>query len=105
MNLVPIGLMPCRKEILPSGKGGLTSPLTPVARVEYFAVPGVKRCRNRSSVTERIIGFSKANNFFFKGFSELLPETWRPFIMAVGIVAIAWLFLYFLYKKKIFLKV
>lgn len=56
-------------------------------------------------LTERIIGFSKANNFFFKGVADLLPETWGPFIMATGITAIAWLFLYFLYKKKIFLKV
>jgi predicted acyltransferase len=56
-------------------------------------------------LTERIIGFSKANNFFFKGFADLLPETWAPFIMATGIVAIAWVFLYFLYKKKIFLRV
>ncbi len=56
-------------------------------------------------LTERIIGFSKANNFFFKGFSELLPETWGPLVMATGLTAIAWVFLYFLFKKKIFLKV
>lgn len=56
-------------------------------------------------LTERIVGFSRANNFFFKGLSELLPETWRPLIMAAGITIIAWVFLYFLYKKKIFLKV
>lgn len=56
-------------------------------------------------LTERIVGFGKANNFFFQGLAELLPEKWGPVIMATGVVAIAWVFLYFLYKKKIFLKV
>jgi predicted acyltransferase len=56
-------------------------------------------------LTERIVNFRAANNFFFKDLAELAPERWTPLIMAVGITAIAWLFLYFLYKKKIFLKV
>jgi hypothetical protein len=34
-----------------------------------------------------------------------LPESWAPLIDAIGITAIAWVFLYILYRKKIFLKV
>ncbi|HOO99623.1 MAG TPA: DUF5009 domain-containing protein [Bacteroidales bacterium] len=56
-------------------------------------------------LTERIVGLSKANNFFFKGIADLFPEKWVPVVMATGITIIAWLFLYFLYRKKIFLKV
>ncbi|MCU0472672.1 MAG: DUF5009 domain-containing protein [Bacteroidales bacterium] len=56
-------------------------------------------------LTERIVNFRSASNFFFGGFAELLPETWTPFVNAVGVTTIAWVFLYILYKKKIFLKV
>ena len=56
-------------------------------------------------LTERIVNFRAASNFFFGGFAALLPETWTPFVNAVGVTTIAWVFLYILYKKKIFLKV
>lgn len=56
-------------------------------------------------LANRIIRWSSANNFFFKGFADLFPEAWAPFIMAIGYVAIGWVFLYILYKKKVFLKV
>jgi predicted acyltransferase len=53
----------------------------------------------------RIINFQAATRFFFGGFAALVPEAWVPFVNAVGLTAIGWLFLYFLYRKKIFLKV
>jgi len=53
----------------------------------------------------RIVSFRTATNFFFGGLVKILPETWTGFINGVGIVTIGWLFLYLLYKKKIFLKV
>ena len=53
----------------------------------------------------RIINFRSASRFFFGGFTTLLPETWAPLIDGIGITAVAWVFLYILYKKKIFLKV
>lgn len=56
-------------------------------------------------LTERIINFRSATNFFFGGISSMLPEVWKPLINGIGITAIAWVFLYILYKKKIFLKV
>jgi predicted acyltransferase len=54
---------------------------------------------------ERIVNFRSATGFFFDGFTAILPETWSPLIDGIGITTIAWVFLYILYKKKIFLKV
>jgi predicted acyltransferase len=56
-------------------------------------------------LARRIISFRHASGFFFNGFADLLPEVWAPFVEAVGVTAVGWVFLYFLYKKKIFLKV
>jgi predicted acyltransferase len=57
-------------------------------------------------LTERIIDLKPASLFFFGGLTIFLPESWRsPVIDGIGITTIAWVFLYFLYKKKIFLKV
>jgi predicted acyltransferase len=53
----------------------------------------------------RIINFRNASRFLFGGFAELFPETWAPFINGIGLTAVGWIFLYILYKKKIFLKV
>ena len=51
------------------------------------------------------INFSYTSNFFFKGLGEYLGGNWQPFVIAFGLVLIEWLMLYFLYKKRIFLKV
>jgi predicted acyltransferase len=56
-------------------------------------------------LTGRIVNFRSAERFFFGGISSLLPEAWTPLIDGIGITTIAWVFLYILYKKKIFLKV
>jgi predicted acyltransferase len=56
-------------------------------------------------LTRRIIDLDNAERFFFKGISDLMPETWAPLIEGLGITAVGWIFLYILYKKKIFLKV
>jgi predicted acyltransferase len=53
----------------------------------------------------RIINFRSAARFFFGGFNAILPESWGPLVDAIGITAVGWVFLYILYKKKIFLKV
>jgi len=69
----------------------------------FFVVIGVNPIT--IYLTERIISFRAANKFFFGGITTLLPETWAPLIDGIGITAIAWVFLYILYKKKIFLRV
>jgi predicted acyltransferase len=56
-------------------------------------------------MAQKIINFSNANNFFFKGIAEKLPDQWEAVVMKLGYVMICWLFLYILYRKKIFLKV
>jgi predicted acyltransferase len=52
-----------------------------------------------------IINFTNATNFFFTGFSSLFPGDWSVLVMRLGRVIVAWLFLYFLYRKNTFLKV
>jgi predicted acyltransferase len=56
-------------------------------------------------LAERIINFRAASKFFFGGFITLFPATWAPFLNGLAITSIGWVFLYILYKKKIFLKV
>jgi predicted acyltransferase len=53
----------------------------------------------------RIVNFRSATKFFFDGIAAIMPETWAPLINSIGYVAVGWVFLYILYKKKIFLKV
>ena len=56
-------------------------------------------------LTKRIVNFDSTNKFFFGGIASIMPETWTPLIDGIGVTAIGWIFLYFLYKKKIFLKI
>ena len=56
-------------------------------------------------LAERIINFRAASKFFFGGFITLFPDAWAPFLNGIAITAVGWVFLYILYRKKIFLKV
>lgn len=56
-------------------------------------------------LANRIIRWNSATEFAFAGIADLFPETWSPLIMSVGHIAIGWMFLYFLYKHKIFLRI
>ena len=56
-------------------------------------------------MAQRIINFDSANHFFFGAIAKALPEHWGALLMSIGYVAIGWCLLWFLYKKKIFLKV
>jgi predicted acyltransferase len=51
-----------------------------------------------------LIDFNKPVNFFVNGFINYLGA-FKPVFYALCILTVKWLFLYFLYKKKIFLKV
>jgi predicted acyltransferase len=53
----------------------------------------------------RIIGFDTASKFFFGGIINLFPASWATLWDGIAVTTIAWVFLYILYKKKIFLKV
>lgn len=56
-------------------------------------------------LAERIINFRSASNFFFGWVIETFPKTWAPFLGGIAVTTVGWVFLYFLYRKKIFLKV
>jgi predicted acyltransferase len=56
-------------------------------------------------LAEKIINFRSASRFFFGGFTQILPEAWAPLVEAVGVTTIGWVFLYILFKKKMFLRV
>ena len=56
-------------------------------------------------MAQRVIGFRVARDFLFGGLASLLPEAWGAVVLQVGYIAVCWLFLYFLYRHKVFLKV
>jgi predicted acyltransferase len=71
--------------------------------IPFFVVIGM------NSITiylaNRMIDFNHIAKFLFGGFIELFPAGWADMLGAIAIFITAWLFLYLLYKKKIFLKV
>jgi predicted acyltransferase len=52
-----------------------------------------------------IIDFWHISEYFFGGFARLAGEGWNNVILVTGMVLIEWGFLYFLFRKKIFLRV
>lgn len=53
----------------------------------------------------RFILFSYSSEQLLAGLYAPLPEKWHEVIIAMGALALVWLLLYILYKKKIFIKV
>ncbi len=56
-------------------------------------------------VQYKIIDFNKVRDFLFGTFINIMPECVQPILSASIYVFLVWIFLYFLYKNKIFLKV
>ena len=56
-------------------------------------------------MAQRIVGFRTIDTFFFGGLSSLLSPAWGEVVLSAGYVAVCWLFLLFLYRKNVFLKV
>jgi len=52
-----------------------------------------------------MIDFWHTSEYFFGGIARASGEGWNNVVLVTGMVLIEWLFLYFLYRKKIFLKV
>jgi predicted acyltransferase len=52
-----------------------------------------------------MIDFWHTSEYFFNGFAKIFSEDWAKVFMVTMTVMTEWLFLYFLYRKKIFLKV
>jgi predicted acyltransferase len=53
----------------------------------------------------RIIDFGHVSKFFFGGLSRISGEDWGQVIFWIGFLAAEWVFLWWLYKRKIFLRV
>ena len=69
----------------------------------FFTVIGVNSIT--IYVAQEMINFRFTANYLFGGLIRLLPEDWHQFLNNVTLITICWLFLYFLYRQKIFLKV
>jgi predicted acyltransferase len=52
-----------------------------------------------------MIDFWHTSEYFFGGLGKYASDDWRNLVIATGMVFIEWAFLYFLYRKRIFLKV
>jgi predicted acyltransferase len=53
----------------------------------------------------RFVNFRHTSRLLFQGLYEPLGEKWFPVMESLGALLLVWLFLYFLYKKRIFFKV
>jgi predicted acyltransferase len=56
-------------------------------------------------LAQRMLGFNVATKFFFSGLAGLCAPAWGTVVIRAGYVVICWLFLYFLYRRKVFLRV
>jgi predicted acyltransferase len=55
-------------------------------------------------VVQNIFEFSQLSNAVFGGLISHMAGVWQAVVLAATIVFTKWLFLYFLYRQKIFLK-
>lgn len=55
-------------------------------------------------LANRMINFRATSDFLFSGFARFFGE-FSPVILYLGLLVVEWLFLYFLYRKRIFLRV
>jgi predicted acyltransferase len=56
-------------------------------------------------MAQHFIGFEHTSEKLFEGIVKYFSEPYQKVFYAIGYVVVEWLFLYFLYKKKVFLKV
>ncbi len=56
-------------------------------------------------MAQPILGFDSPVNFFFGGLANMLPLSLQQSFLSFSYIIVCWLFLYFLYRKKILLKV
>ena len=53
----------------------------------------------------RFVDFDHTSNLLFSGIYAPLPDDWHPVFQALGALTLVWLFLYLLYRRKVFVKV
>ncbi|WP_229219082.1 acyltransferase family protein [Dyadobacter sediminis] len=69
----------------------------------FFRVIGVNSLVIYLAV--RFINFNYSSELLFSGIYKYAPESWHEVYNALGGFVLVWLFLYFLYRNKIFIKV
>jgi len=68
----------------------------------FFRIIGVNSITIYLGV--KVMNFNHTSNFLFYGTAKSFGD-YKPVILLIGTIAVEWLFLWVLYKKKIFLKV
>jgi predicted acyltransferase len=53
----------------------------------------------------RFIDFGHTSKLLFEGLYSAAPEEWHPVFQSLGALIIVWVFLYALYRRKIFIKI
>ena len=53
----------------------------------------------------RFIDFGHTSRLLFEGFYKYLPAKWHEVAQSFGVLVIVWMFLYVLYRRKIFFKI
>jgi predicted acyltransferase len=56
-------------------------------------------------ISSRFIDWNHANNALFKWAGQLAGDPYNVVVMSVGFLMVKWLFLYFMYRQKVFLRV
>lgn len=56
-------------------------------------------------VGKRFLGFGRISEFFLSGVASLGNAGFRDLVLSLGTIAVEWLFLYYLYRRKLFLRV
>ena len=56
-------------------------------------------------MAQSVIGFCVARDYLFGGLASLFPGAWRSVVLQIGYIAVCWLFLYLLHRKRVYLKV
>jgi predicted acyltransferase len=56
-------------------------------------------------LTERIVNLHVISKFLLGGLIAMLPGTWSTLLYGIIITSIGWVFLYILYRYKLFLKI
>jgi len=56
-------------------------------------------------MSSRVINWKYATDGFFMWLNQLVGEPWNAFVWVMCFLTVKWMLLYFLYKKKVFLRV
>ncbi|MEO6284556.1 MAG: DUF5009 domain-containing protein [Dyadobacter sp.] len=112
------GLIPINKHLWSSSFIMLTSGMAFIILSIFYWVIDVKGFKKWSFffrvigmnslviyLTVRFVDFNASSKLLFEGIYKHSPEQWHEVFNALGGFVLVWLFLYFLYRHKIFVKV